>query len=204
MDKVLLYSLIDAPTPPDWMIAHAKDQNPYGKGKLTENVMNDHGDAFTHRPLYKDGTVYTNSFNWSTYMNDESLEWAKKYVTAQTKDVRSVNTTPGRYRNGPHTDRSRDFTIIYLLESGGDDHETVFYKERGQDQLVRPRATHVDDYNNVEKIASFKLAVNRWNIVQGLVLHSIENIPEGRFSIQLSIDDIADDLVLSDPVYFNL
>lgn len=204
MDKVLLYSIIDAPPPPDWMIEHAKEENPYGQGKLTENVMNDHGDAFTHRPLYKDGNVYTNSFNWSTYMNDQSLAWAKKHVTDVTKDIRSVNTTPGRFRNGPHTDRSRNYTLMYLLEAGGPDHETVFYKECGQKDLVRPRATHVDDYTKVEKIASFRLEVNRWNLVQGLVLHSIENIPEGRFSIQLSLDEIPDELVLENPVYISL
>ena len=202
MNKILLHSLVDAPAPPDWMIQQAIALSP--KGENGPKVMNNHGDDWTHRPLYKDGKEYRNSFNWSTRLDEISVEWAKNNITRIAKDVRSVHTTPGRERNGPHVDRSRNLTLIYLIEPGGPDHKTVFYKERGQEDIVRPWCTHVDDYNNVEELASFKLTVNRWNLMQGLVLHSIENIPEGRFNIQISLDEVPDDIRLENPTYIDL
>ena len=92
MNKILLHSLVDAPAPPDWMIQQAIALSP--KGENGPKVMNNHGDEWTHRPLYKDGKEYRNSFNWSTRLDEVAVEWAKNNITKIAKDVRSVHTTP--------------------------------------------------------------------------------------------------------------
>jgi hypothetical protein len=197
--QILLYGLINAPSVPEWMLQEARDLSTQGKN--SDRVINNHGDDFTRRTLYKNGQAYTNSFNWSSMMSDHSLAWVRSNVAANAKDVRSVNTTPGLERNGAHCDRSRVMTMIYLIDSGGADHQTVFYREKGVTDLIRLAGTHVDNYNGLEQLASVRLQLNRWNLLYGKVLHSIENIPQGRFSIQVSLDELPDNLSVDMGLY---
>jgi hypothetical protein len=198
-EKVLLYGVIDAPSPPDWMLGEAQKLST--KGKNVPGVMNNHGDEFTKRLLYKDGKSYINSFNWSASMSEDALIWARQNIAVNAKDVRSVNTVPGLERNGPHVDRSRNITLIYLLETGGSEHQTVFSREKGHKDLIRPWGTHVDHYDRLEELVAVRLKLNRWNLLYGGVLHSIENISEGRFNIQVSLDFLPTDIKVDMGVY---
>lgn len=201
MDNIFIYSLLDAPAPPAWILERA--QAARADDVPNQVTMNNWGDDFVHRPLYKDGKTYRNSFNISVFLDDECLSWARTNITKSAKDIRSTITRPGLERCGAHIDRTRNYTLMYLLEDGGDDHSTVFYREKGTDELVRPREYHVDDYDQLDEIKRVKLKLNSWNLVQARVLHSIENISNGRVSIQISLDNMPDDLLLVDPVFLN-
>ena len=198
MDKIFIQSLVNAPPPPDWILERA--QAARADGIPNQVTMNNWGDDFIHRPLYKDGQVYKNSFNVSVFLDDDCLTWAKEHVTPMAKDIRSTSTKYGLERCGAHIDRTRDYTLIYLLETGGDDHQTVFYKEQHHDDLFRPREYHVDDYDKLQVLKVIKQTPHRWNLVQARILHSIENIKLGRYSIQISLDDISG-LKLTDEIY---
>jgi hypothetical protein len=89
-----------------------------------------------------------------------------------------------------HTDFTRDFVLIYLLESGGPDHRTVFYHEEGQ-SIVRERHTRVFDYENLKEIGSIKVPLRRWILMQTQILHAVENIPNHRVAFQLGVNDIS-------------
>lgn len=198
-NSVLLHALIDAPDPPQWLIAEAAQI--INQGAPTQATMNNWGEDNTARTLHLAGTTCTTAFNHACFLSDRSLTWAKSLVTALAKDIRISFTLPGLERCGPHIDRTRDYTLIYLLEPGGIDHRTVFYKEKGQQAVLRELGYHVDDYDNVQQIAQIKQPTERWNLLQGRVLHSIENIQNGRMSIQISLDNI-DNLVLLKPTWW--
>jgi hypothetical protein len=104
---------------------------------------------------------------------------------------------PGFARCGAHIDRTRNYTLMYLLETGGDDHQTVFYQENGVDELFRPKEYHVDNYDDLSIVSVIRLEVNKWNLLQARILHSVENIAQGRKSIQISLDDFPDDAVIT-------
>lgn len=198
MQDILLHSLVDAAAPPDWLLVEAKET--LNQGAPTQALMNQWGEDFTARPLRFMGTTFKNAFNHSCFLSDKALQWARSSITHLAKDIRITFTQPGLERCGPHVDRTRDYTLMYLLKTGGQDHSTVFYREKNQEVLIRERAYHVDDYNCVERIAHVQQTTGHWNLVQARVLHSIENIQDGRISIQISID-VIDDLVYTNPLW---
>jgi len=195
MHNIFIHGIIDAPAPPQWLIDKA--DNIVAAGTPTQAIMNNWGDDFTARPLYKDGVIYRNAFNHCTYLDEECLTWSRENVTKRTKDIRLAATVPGLARCGAHIDRTRNYTLMYLLETGGDDHQTVFYQEKGIGELIRPEKYHVDNYDDLSIVSVIRLQVNKWNLLQARILHSVENIAQGRRSIQISLDDFPDDAVIT-------
>jgi hypothetical protein len=195
MSDIFIHGIIDAPLPPQWLIDKA--DNLIKNGVPTQATMNNWGDDFTARPLYKDGNVYNNAFNHSVFLDDECLSWGRDNITKLAKDIRSTATLPGLARCGAHIDRTRNYTLMYLLETGGDDHQTVFYQEKGVNELFRPNEYHVDNYDNLSVVSVIRLEPNKWNLLQARILHSIENITRGRRSIQISLDEFPDDAVIT-------
>lgn len=184
----LLYAHVDAPTPPQSLIDrawHVKNNNIEG------NVHRDLARP-SYRTLIKDGEPYVNAFTNTHLFNEEEAQWVYNNVTDKFNDFRISLTTIGNKFNGPHIDITREFTLIYLLDKGGPDPATVFYREKGVEELVKPRGYCVDDYNTLTPVIRIKPEVNRWHLVNARVLHSIENIPDGRLSLQISIDTAAD------------
>ena len=184
--SVLLYAHVDAPSPPEELIQRA--WNIKNNPRPSETYRFDEK-RNSLRTLVKDGKEYINAFTNTNLIDDDfAKQWVQENITDVFNDVRISLTTIGNNMNGPHIDITRDYTLIYLLDNGGPDHETVFYKERGSDELVKPRGYHVDNYDNIEPVIRCKLETNRWHLVCANVLHSIENIPNGRLSIQVSFD----------------
>lgn len=196
-----LYSEVLAPAPPHWLLeqAHALKES-----ENTQATMNNWGEEFTARPLYKDGQIYKNAFNHSVFLDQTCLDWASANVSSAAKDIRITATRPGLDRCGAHIDRTRNYTLMYLLEPGSDHHETVFYKERGITELIRPKEYHVDNYDQLEIIKKIKLKVNSWNLIHARILHSVENITDGRTSIQISLDTLSTDMTLTNTVWHNV
>jgi hypothetical protein len=200
--SAFIYALVDAPSPPDWLLQHANnmfDQGPPLQA-LQAQMNNLDDDGYSARKLRYNGKTSPNAFNHCYFLDQASLDWAKKNITEMSKDIRIASTLPGLERCGAHVDRIRNYTLIYLLETGGPDHKTVFYREKGQNALFRPGGYHVDDYSNLDHIIEIKQIPMRWNLVQAKILHSVENILEGRKSIQISLDDISG-LKLLDAIY---
>lgn len=197
--RSFIYSLVRAPEPPTWLLERALSAM-HDSTRITQADMANWSRDSTERTLHDNGKIYENAFNHSCFLDQECHEWARENITHNIKDVRIAFTKPQLERCGAHVDRTRDYTLIYLLQTGGDAHRTVFYREKGQQELLRPRAYHVDDYANLDPVSEVVLQTRQWNLVQAQILHSIENIPLGRVSIQISLDDPLG-LHLVDPIF---
>lgn len=180
--SIFIHGILDAPDPPDWMLQKAECFDETA-------IMNNWGDSYTNRILIKNGKTYNNAFNRSNLLGEDELTWVKNNISHLALDVRISRTQPGLERCGAHIDKTRNYTLVFLLDTGGPDHRTVFYKEKGVDELHRPLLYHVDDYDNLVEIKSIQLQQFKWNLLNARVLHSIENITEGRKSIQVSFND---------------
>lgn len=200
-DLIFLFGKVDAvPTPPANLIEKAFKLK---KLALEGNFSSDTYRDTTHRPslrtLYKDGKEFQNAFT-NTVITEEYYKWATENIVPGFNDIRISITTIGNHMNGPHIDITRGYTLLYLLDHGGEDHETCFYREQDSTEMFRPLGYCVDDYSKLEIVAKAKLQVNRWSVINASVLHSIENIPNGRLSIQLSFNKLPE-LKFIDPVY---
>ena len=139
-----------------------------------------------------------------TYMIEgDGLEWAKNSISKDIKDFRYTFSTPedSRSKLGPHCDRSRWFSMIFLLSPGGEDHHTAFYREKGQDLLERDFGYHVDDYTKLDEVHRIKIPTNQWVLINARVLHSAENIVGTRIAYHISFNQFPADLSLINPVY---
>ena len=144
-------------------------------------------ESFKNSPwlVHKKG-VYKSSGHYQRCVVKPELEvWIQKNITNQYLHV-SACKMYGEEHNAPHTDTTREFTLIYLTELGGKDPKTVFYQEHGQD-LYRPRHYH-PDYDKLEKLAEYTLEIRNWYLIDSRIIHSVEGIESTRCSIQVGFD----------------
>lgn len=98
----------------------------------------------------------------------------------------------------PHVDISRDYTILYMLDLGGSNVETTWYRQHGHN-LLRPDLKSVFDpgvitknFDTLEEIDRVRLPLGRWVCLNAAILHAVENIQGVRVGIQLSSNHIPD------------
>jgi hypothetical protein len=128
------------------------------------------------------------------------LSWVHKNISPLAVDVRHSFSTPGRPTVGPHRDKTRDYTMIYLYTPGGTDHATVFYQEKGC-EIERPVGYWINEYSQLTEISRIQIPLNTWTIINGRVLHSVENTPDIRSSIQISFNEFPEDLNFTHKIY---
>jgi hypothetical protein len=106
---------------------------------------------------------------YSSYFDGEIVP-----IVARTKNMLTVpSTTP------PHCDRRRYVAVNYLLEPGGANVTTSFYREhRGLQDLSSARNT---TYDQVTCLASYVLPRGRWHAFNAQQFHSVENIETERY-----------------------
>lgn len=186
MDDTLLHSTVDLADPDPNLVARATAiaQEPSSAG----GIDNDYGKDWMNRSVTKGRKTYVSAFNQAVDLGPDALEWARQTVGISSSAIRVNFTQPGRSLSGPHTDRSRDWVLIYLLQAGGPDHVTVFYRELGH-PLIRPRHTAVNHYGSLTVLSRLQVPLRRWTLMNTRVLHSIENISQGRYAIQVSVQD---------------
>lgn len=111
---------------------------------------------------------------------------ARSYSTDFESSSPLNNTT-----NGPHTDVTRNFALMYLLEQSNSNQDTVFWQEPGK-PLIRERSVNigdnVHDISNLIEIDRFTLPLHTWVYADGRIIHSAENIQDSRLAIHIGFD----------------
>ena len=210
--KTFIAAQVDAPTPPDWLLKPETDHLDFTDPDAVRDyaltlgfIVPPHDirrkSTFINRELIKPTGKEISSYTFSYYYPEAPTQWVRENITDRVKDIKYCFTIPGRPTLGPHCDITRSVALIYLLQQGGDNPRTVFWKERGQDELIRPLGHKVTDYSQLEEVASITLPVNTWMIINARLLHSVENIPLGRKAIHISLDEVPESLKLIDPLY---
>jgi len=90
----------------------------------------------------------------------------------------------------PHTDGKvrGPFCISFILNTGGSNVETLWWKEFGND-LIRSPWSHVWDLNLLERQDSIIFPENNWNIMRTDIIHSVHNIKTNRLSFTIGFFD---------------
>lgn len=89
---------------------------------------------------------------------------------------------------GPHTDRRRDYVLMYIVNPGGNNVRTCFWQEKNH-PLYRDRITLVDDYNKLDLIDSADFGQYQWVLLNAKILHSVEHIESRRIAFQIAFDN---------------
>jgi len=117
--------------------------------------------------------------NLESWLRNNISDSAIKYELAITLDDNDAHSIL------PHTDRAREYTLVYLLQNGGDNHRTVFYESKTIKNIDRMMTF---EYNDLVEVDSITIPLEKWTILNAQSIHSVENIPHTRIAIQLSFD----------------
>lgn len=147
--------------------------------RLTTNT-----EAFRNTPwqVLKNGVYHSSGHYQRCDVEPQLNSWIDQQVTDQYLHV-SACAMYGEEHNAPHTDTTREFTLIYLTELGGDGVRTVFYREQDQ-EIHRPRHYH-PDYHSLVTLEEYTLKPETWYLLDSRVIHSVEGIRSVRKSIQV-------------------
>lgn len=144
-------------------------------------------EAFRNTPwlVRKNGAYHSSGHYQRCDLLPELITWVNSTITQEYLHV-SACKMYGERHNAPHTDTTRDYTLIYLTDLGGSAVSTVFYQEQGYD-LHRPRHCH-PNYDNLNKLAEYHLEPRNWYLLDSTIIHSVEGIESTRMSIQVGFD----------------
>jgi len=115
-------------------------------------------------------------------LSAEAVTWINQNIASDYSNIGLNCHGPGTAI--PHTDRTRNWTLMWLLESGGEDVETVFWQEQGH-PVQREPDCYPPSYDNLIELHREIVPVGRWVLINSHVLHSIENMTAVRRSLQL-------------------
>ena len=188
--QYLLSAQVAAPPLPDWLLELANQTLSDDRAK-PQAQLHQWDPAYVERTNIRLGKESKNAFNTSYYLSDKCVDWAKQNIDANIFDMRITITDPGCEHKGPHKDLTRQYTGIYVLESGGPENQTCFYKDKNLPGLDCPDGHVITDFNNADTICCIRLKPYQWYILNAHILHGVENINQGRKTLQFSINDIS-------------
>jgi hypothetical protein len=138
------------------------------------------------RVVLRNGEPVGFTYHYYQTLNEDFTNWCHENIHPEAFDcgVRFCDGERGPYL-APHTDIKRDIAVMYLLDPGGEDAETVWYKEHGE-ELVRGRSVQANNYSNLDVVDSTKFPLNTWVALNTLILHGVENVTGVRTAFQLS------------------
>ena len=124
--------------------------------------------------------------NVRQHFDDEFTAWIRHNITpefqASNSGVMCFNEP-----QLPHTDTTRDFVLLYNIDSGGSDTTLCFWQEREQ-PLRRERMLAVERGPHLRLIESVKGPFDTWYLMNARVVHSVENMTGVRVNLQVSFD----------------
>jgi len=194
---IVTYCYLDLPDPPQSIIdaAYAALEDRVEKNRVNALKQLPGYSEYQYRTITaKDGSTFTTAGTHRYAIGTEFEDWVREYFQQDPKGCGiSIFDNVGPAL-APHVDASRNFTIQYLLDLGGDNVDTVWYKEKGQD-IVRPDlrsnfnpSATIDSYDRVEEIDRVRLPLHKWGCLHANILHSVENVKGPRLAIQISRD----------------
>ena len=188
------HRLLSCPQPPQKFIDLALTMDPTQWGPKSEsNYYKPGRDPIARRKLMKQGKELR-SIRMPRYdMPEEFAQWILDNITDKFQEASIVFSDVGDDGGlGPHTDRCRDYCLMYVVKSGGPDVRTRFWHQHNQD-LLRNRFTFIDEYDTLDLIDEANFIEGQWFLMCNRILHSVEHIIDRRLAFQINIDtDISD------------
>lgn len=124
--------------------------------------------------------------NVRRHFNPEFTEWIRENIT---KEFQFSNSGVMFFDEPqlPHTDVTRDFVLLYNIETGGRDSDVCFWKEKGY-PLYRERMLAVERDSQLELIDRIRGPFDCWYLMNTRIIHSVENVSALRINLQISFD----------------
>lgn len=121
---------------------------------------------------------------WKTWVRENIINTFQE--TGVRKSVGDSTVT------GPHVDNPGKLRFYYLLDSGGDNVETVWYIKPGKPAVFDMTTwdkPYPYSYNNIDDLIVLDRAqfpLNTWILFNGYILHGVHNVTRDRINFNVS------------------
>lgn len=175
------------PHPPQHFVdrAHVVANNQ----SLPDMVGHMSNDTHRKRTINYQGKSMQTRCQQSRDMGQDWDQWVRENIVPDFLETGVRVSYPVSDTHGAHTDSSTKWKLYYLLERGGDDAETKFYKEPGQ-PLERLESEHGVACNNMDsliELESVQWPLNQWVLLNTRILHGVTQVPKIRYNFTVSI-----------------
>ena len=187
------YRLVNFPQPPQQFVelALAADPTLY-KSRAQHNYYKPGKDPHAVRTMTHQDHVIEMVRIPRYIVGDQFDQWVNNNMVSNFMEATVAISHPGNGGSlGPHTDRVRNFVLIYVMQKGGDRVRTNFFQEHGY-SLIRDKFTIVDDYDSLQLVESVDVPLNHWIVLNGRILHSVDQIDSVRIAFQIELQDLSE------------
>jgi hypothetical protein len=148
---------------------------------------------WSNRPMTATrGTEIVKHSRYDRYdISAELKSWVDSNITADYRNI-GISCMWDASVNLPHTDHTRDVTMIYLFRTGGGAVETKFWQRRGypihhenKDPTYQYNSSQPTTYDDLDLLDSITVPANQWYILDARCIHSVEGMTDSRISLQL-------------------
>lgn len=140
----------------------------------------------------KNGLPVPNTVCTRHAINPDVVEWARQNISQEfhAMGLNCQGTSTGGVAI-PHTDRTRNWTLMWIIETGGQQVPTVFWQEQGFD-VERDPGYYPKNYESLTELETHVFKPNCWVLINAKVIHSVENLQSIRKAVQLGFWDNTD------------
>ena len=193
MKKYTYKLLTDLPAIPEHLLTEAwqlVEVQPAQQQKAS--TLASYYPEFKQRVLKINGQPTTTAHNKRFVLSDQFQDWIRNNISSEfveatvaitgaTRDGQAANV------HGAHTDWSRNLLLLYLLDTGGDNCQTVFYQEKDQPVWREDLGCYVTDYDLLTEIDSVTIPKGVWCVFDTTILHGVLNIEKDRIAVQIGL-----------------
>lgn len=115
------------------------------------------------------------------------IDWISQHITNRFVHIGTTESDPTKTICGPHIDLSRNYTIIYPINTGGENVATVFWRLKKTDDPMKKQ--YYLDYDELEEIDRVIIPQETWCVVHSKIIHSVENLEGARLTLQIGLWD---------------
>lgn len=127
------------------------------------------------------------ALNVRILFNEDYIAWVRQNITEEF-DNASLNYVvgpPGIQTTAPHRDFTRDYVLIYNVDSGGENAKLQFWQEKGQN-IVREPGAACGRRRDLELLDTVEGPINCWFLTNATILHSTDCMTRQRVNLQVS------------------
>jgi len=119
----------------------------------------------------------------------EFEKWVKDNIVSDFLDASlacAVRTHEEDSVIGIHTDTTRDYLLMYLLQTSNDNQTSFWWQEQGQ-SVIRQNDIQINHFHTVKPVVETVLQKNKWVLLNPNVLHSVHNVRGHRIALHVSL-----------------
>jgi len=194
-------ALPQIPHPPKTILNQAQiivDSYNNGTADLDEKPDNAYvyNGGYADRVYHRHGQTIKTRRQHVYSLGEEFRKWTADYIHPFVLESGlSVSVPVELGCQGPHCDLGRRYALNYIIDCGGDNVRTVWYKEKGYpiERLHNsgPEGkSYWADYPDLEVIDDIVFSPGIWVLLNTKILHSVENITGYRCFLTVSLPDL--------------